>query len=254
MDISNPNLDNNGLNIMSLDLNYDDDKKEEENDFNNKMDSLLKQLEIQLDNVKKYSNVNASLNIQDIDLAPYKISFQDSINNNNNLNQNSKNIINNNENLISINNNIEYMIKKNNENEELKDNNNQNNEINENNNNQNELITINEYDFGRNVKKENESPIDNEKVINIENIKEIYSSLKDSQALGISVQQKMNQEEKENKMNEREEKMNKKEEELERREKELLKKEKEFEEKKKKEEEEKRKIEEEKKKELERKK
>ena len=76
------------------------------------------------------------------------------------------------------------------------------------------------------VKPKNNSPIDNEKVINIENIKEIYSSLKDSQALGISVQQKMNQEEKENKMNEREEKMNKKEEELERREKELLKKEK----------------------------
>ena len=169
MDISNPNLENNGLNIMSLGLNYDDDKKEEEeNDFNNKMDSLLKQLEIQLDNVKKYSNVNASLNIQDIDLSPYKISFQDNINNNNNnLKQNNKNI-NNNENLILINNNIEYNNNKNNENEEIKlknNNNNQNNEINE--NNHNELITISEYDFGRNIKKENENAIDNEKVINI---------------------------------------------------------------------------------------
>ena len=257
MDISNTNLENNGLNIMSLDLNYDDDKKEDENDFNNKMDSLLKQLEVQIDNVKKYSNINAGLNIQDIDLTPYKNTFQDNFNNNNNFNQNNinNNINNNNENLILINNN-EYNNKIN-ENEEikLKNINNQKNENNSNNenSNQNELITINEYNFGRNIKKENEIPIGNENVINIENIKEIYSSIKDSQASGLSIQQKMNEEEKENKMNEREEKINKKEEELERREKELKRKEEEFEEKKKKEEEEKRKMEEEKKKELERK-
>ena len=195
MDISNSNLENSGLNIMSLDLNlnYDDDKEKEENDFNTKMDSILKQLENQINNMKKYSNEKPGINIQDIDLTPNKKTFQDN-------------------NFSIFNENNIY---------------NSNNE----NNNENELITINKYDFGRNAKKENEIPIDNEKVINIENKKEIYSSLNNSQDLGLSIQPKMNQEEEnENKVNERKEKMNKKEEELERREKELLKKEKEFEE------------------------
>ena len=43
--------------IQSLNLNYGEEKKEDNLNFSQKMNSLLNQLEVHLENVKKYANM-----------------------------------------------------------------------------------------------------------------------------------------------------------------------------------------------------
>ena len=170
MDSPNSNDDNLKTDIIqSLNLDFGDNKNEEENeDFNSKMKSLYSQLETQLDAVKKYANLKMPLEYVDLDLSPYNISLNNKFKYNfDNVQSNFKN----NENFIEINN----INNKNNENDEIK--------LKQNNNNKNndEFIKINEYKFGSN---------ENTGVYQYpDNINEIKSnSIRDSQDLYINIQ------------------------------------------------------------------
>ena len=163
--------------IQSLDLNFLDDKKENEDDFSAKMNSLMNKLEVELNNVKKFTELKAPLNPQDIKLNPINFNAKNNILENNdifNINFNSpQNLIE--ENYIELNQNKEndkIILKNDNNNlipnnivqNEVKDNNlnnkDENNQIKEN-------VIINEYKFGNDdTHKENEN-------INEENINQI---------------------------------------------------------------------------------
>ena len=211
MELINKNDENNELNIIeNLNLDYynaQNDEKDNDN-FNDKMDSLLKQLDVQMDNVKKYSNLNLDLNNLDTKFLPYNnlnnLNNQNQFNNNfgTNLYNNNNNIIgtnnNNNDNLIgtSTNNNfIEINTNPNNGNlieikgnEKDKANSNQinnntnsnrNNNINEepNENNKKEInnqVIISEYNFGEekaNISNNNENTENNNDTFSNNNMK-----------------------------------------------------------------------------------
>ena len=218
--------------IQSLDLNFLDDKKENEDDFSTKMNSLMSKLEVELNNVKKYTELKAPLNPQDIKLYPINFTANNNLLDNNdifNINFNSpQNLIE--ENYIELNKNKENdkIILKN-DNNDLIPNNIIQNEVKDNNlNNKDEKnqieekTIINEYKFGNDdTNKENEN-------INEENLKQILelkgSQVNESQAVFMRLQQELKEKEKEKE----ELKMSKKEEELKRREEELNRREAEF--------------------------
>ena len=210
MELINKNDENNELNIIeNLNLDYcnaQNDEKDNAN-FNDKMNSLLNQLDIQMENVKKYSNLNLTLNNLDTKLLP--LNNLNISNNQNQLNNNfgvdlynNNNIIgtnNNNANIVGINTNnnlIEINTNPNNGNlieinENTKDktnssqinnhtnisrNNNINEEPNENNNKEikNEVI-ISEYNFGEeksDINNNNENTENNNETTSNNNIKE----------------------------------------------------------------------------------
>ena len=119
--------DNNGIgDVQSLLINYTEEEKKEEENFDSKMDSLFNQLDSQIEKVKIYANIDIPLDQMEINQYKFKYNF---LPDNNNI------ISNNNENLIDFNNNnIENNTntnKDNNENDENFSVNNKKLEINE---------------------------------------------------------------------------------------------------------------------------
>ena len=202
--------------IQSLNLNYGEEKKEDNLNFGQKMNSLLNQLEVHLENVKKYANMKMPLDSMDINnLYPYNKAFNRIYNNNYNVNMNSNNtLINNNnsnsiplvnsqnenEEIIEIN-NIQEMNSQDEDNTEMKlrqANNNSSKNLNDkkNNNYNKDDYKINEYQFGNSN-------------ANVGAIADV-GSVKDSQNYYNLIQGKKNQEEE--KKREVEEELKKKEE------------------------------------------
>ena len=163
MDLANKKDENNDFNIiedLNLDYYQDQDKEKNNTDFNDKMSSLLMQLEAQIQNVRNYSNLNLPLENLDTKIQPIdNLNNQNQFNNNfgfnfntnsnliglndynaNLLGINNNNLIgmNNNNNLIGINYNTNLIGMNNNNNLTGTNNNN-----NDNNNNNNNLIEIN---------------------------------------------------------------------------------------------------------------
>ena len=220
-DIPNENI------IQSLDLDYLNDKKEDENDFSTKMNSLMSKLEVELNNVKKFASLKAPLNSQDIDFSRYKFNFNNQINNFDNNN----NIFNNNSPEILIEDNY-IELNNNKESDKINLKNENNNNVNENNLDQNKRIDKTIHSKDENSKKEEDIIKehkfgDDEGSLKINNINELKdSNIKNSQVIFMHVQSQLK--EKEEKNNEIEEKLEKfeqerikREEELKRREEEL---------------------------------
>ena len=271
MELINKNDENNELNIIeNLNLDYynvQNDEKDNAN-FNDKMNSLLNQLDIQMDNVKKYSSLNLTLDNLDTKFLPLNnlniSNNQNQLNNNFGINlYNNNNIIgtNNDTNIVGINTNnnlIEINTNPNNgnlieinekdkinssqinNNTNTSRNNNINEEPNENNKKEtkNEVI-ISEYNFGEekaDINNNNENTENNNETTSNNNLKasmkiENLQEMKGSLLKDSQNALNMMQEELKRKEElEKIEELKKKEEELKRREEELIRKEKENEE------------------------
>ena len=237
MDLQDSNDEEKGFNfIQSLNLDYGDEKKEEEDNFAKKMSSLLNKLDVQLENVKKYTNLNMPIESLNIDISQYKMNFPNKLNN----------IINNKEdNLIEINYSNEIndkkeedengiKLKQNNINANINNINNSNNDKKEKEYNINNKgdYKVNEYSFSKNTKKEMEiQNEDDNKDLPITNISEIKGNIiKDSTNIYNEIQKRIMEEEEEKmkRNEEKEEEIKKKEKDLARREEELRLKEEEF--------------------------
>ena len=89
--------------LEKLNLNYDvqpHEKDDKNGEFEQKINSLLKKLEVQFDKLKENINLKNSLSFLDVNLSSYKTNYNNK-DFNNDINNNNQNKI---ENLIEVNN------------------------------------------------------------------------------------------------------------------------------------------------------